>query len=254
MKQICSLRNQKALQNKGNLLVGYLPQAYPDGETFVTLLPLCQKAGMDILEIGYPASNPTADGQVIRQAHQMIDKAHATDLEYWQKIRQSTSCPIWVMGYAQDLVETGAYLALAKAGVMDALVVPDLPCLDCERIADELAEYQVDVVAFSRPDMGLDEMDFCFTNFALVYQQLYAGQTGGSEVDPRYKELLKIAKKFDGTFVFAGFGINTPQRVREIFSDGFDGAIVGTAMVKKLNESQQDLIEFIEQIQAFAKE
>jgi tryptophan synthase alpha chain len=97
------------------------------------------------------------------------------------------------------------------------------------------------------------EIDECFSNTALVYQQLYSGPTGLSVVSEDYVEILNKARNYKHVKVFAGFGISTPQRVMQLLNNGFDGVIVGTAMIRKLNDSEEDLLTFIRELKASAK-
>lgn len=245
MNIIVNARNKEALKGNGGLLVGYLPAGYPDRRAFLELLPLCDAAGLDIFEIGFPSSSPDADGEVIRRAHQVIDHSVAFDDGYWESVRACTDSPIWIMGYAADLVENGRCLSLARLGYCDAFVIPDLDSAQTVVLGERLAEYCVDVVALVRPDMSREELEYCFANNALIYQQLYSGQTGESKAPENYLELLEQCRKHAHTSIFAGFGIKTPQRVKKLWAEGFDGAVVGTEMVSRLSESQSELLAFI---------
>lgn len=71
--KILSKRNNKALQSGNKLFVGYLPAGYPNLEEFKSIIKKCDTAGVDILEVGYPASFPFADGEIIKRANSLVD-------------------------------------------------------------------------------------------------------------------------------------------------------------------------------------
>jgi len=253
VKKILSKRNINATKDGKKLLVGYLLAGYPQKEGFLKLTTDCEAAGVDIFEIGFPSADPSSDGEVIQKAHQRIDASVCSDVEYWRAIRNAITKPIWVMGYKRDLIDTGIYRILAQKGLIDALVIPDISFQERQKLSEELSSYSVDIVGFVNPDMQDDELEECFSNTALVYQQLYAGPTGMSVVSDDFIEILKKAHKYEHVKVFAGFGISTPQRVRQLLASGFEGAIVGTAMIRKLNESEQELIAFVKELNSSAQ-
>ncbi len=245
MKIIKSPKNQKILNKKGHILVGYLTAGYPDRESFCETLRECEKAQIDILEIGYPAKEPMADGDIIQLAHQAIDMSIATDLLFWQKVRNEVERPIWLMAYKKDIMQQDFYLELAEEKLIDAIVIPDMTIDERLVLEKRLSSYEVDVVGFISPDMNYEQVQRCLENYALIYQQLYSGPTGMQINSDNYSELLKQTKQYKDINVFAGFGISTPERVKELLLNGFDGVIVGTAMMKKRMESLEELVKFI---------
>ena len=84
--KILSKRNKKALQSGNKLFIGYLPAGYPNLEEFKSIIKKCNVAGVDILEIGYPASSPFADGEVIQKANSLVDHESVKNISYWKQI------------------------------------------------------------------------------------------------------------------------------------------------------------------------
>lgn len=219
--------------------VGYLVAGYPDrAESLALARSLCE-AGLDILEIGFPARDPSFDGEVIRHAQEHIDHALAADLTYWRELRKEVSAPLWVMGYHADLVPSGACFALAKERLYDVLVVPDMSNRERVALAETLAPYGVDVMGFIHPMSDEAELAECFGKLPLIYQQLYCGPTGEANDSQDYLPLLNRARAACDAKVFAGFGITTPERARELLHSGFDGVIVGSAIMKQLTQSAE---------------
>ena len=147
-KQCYNKRNQEYLNGHRHSFVGFFTAGYPDTERFFSVIRKAQECGMGIFEIGFPAKDPYADGELIRKSHKMIDHRISNERKFWEKLRETTDHPIWLMGYKEDLIDTGIYLELAKAQVVDALVIPILPVGERIRLMNELKEYGVDMLGF----------------------------------------------------------------------------------------------------------
>lgn len=239
-----SERNRACLE-KGKLAVGYLLAGYPEKEDFFDILSSCEAAGLDVFEIGYPSDNPVGDGEIIRKAHNTSDLSLQTDLSYWKKIRSTVKTPIWVMAYEKDLIGSGFYKLLAQNGLADAFVIPDSSFANRLALLEEMLPFRIDVLGFVTPDMNQEEQEACLNAFPLIYQQLYSGPTGMSIETKGYEDILARAKGHEDVSVFAGFGITSAKRAAQLLDSGFDGIIVGTAMITKLNISKEELISFV---------
>lgn len=237
--------------NKKNVLIGYLLGAYPSGEEFLQLLKDIENTDLDVLEIGYPSENPYADGDVIKAAHGKVDLGLSKDIEYWKSIRKSTSKPIWLMAYKKDFIDNGLYMDFGREGVIDALVIPDCSYEEHERLAEDLRKFNVDVLRFIKPTLSVDEIKKIASSSSMLYGQLYDGPTGVVGEKQDYPTMLKTALSSSDAKVYAGFGISTKERVKELLDEGFHGTIIGTAMIKKLNISKEDLINYINEIKEY---
>ncbi len=239
-----SERNRVCLK-KGKLAIGYLLAGYPEKGGFLDILSSCEAAGLDVFEIGYPSQNPAGDGEVIRNAHKASDISLQTDLSYWKMIRNAVEIPIWIMAYKNDLIDSGFYKLLAQNGLADAFVIPDTSFEHRLTLLEELRPFGVDVLGFVTPDTDKEEQEACFNAFPLIYQQLYSGPTGTPVETKDYEVILARAKEYKDVRVFAGFGITSAKRATQLLDSGFDGIIVGTAMISKLNVSKEELTSFV---------
>lgn len=251
MNSVISDANKKVLES-GRSIVGFLLAGYPDRENFFKVLTQCDEAGIDVFEIGFPSRNPYVDGHVIREAHLKVDNGICTDMDYWRRLRKTTRKPVWIMGYKKDIIDTGIYLELAKERLADAMVLPDLSPEERQELSRKLAEFAVDILGFVNPDMDDREIERCYSNFAMVYAQLYTGPTG-LVVEP--DDYLKLPAKIGRQKLkssFGGFGISTAETAKLLLDQGFAGVIVGTAMIRKLNNSPEELYEFVRELKKAA--
>lgn len=254
MKEIVARYNREVIEKNRKLVVGYFVAGYPDRETFFSVLREAEEKGIDIFEIGFPAKNPVNDGPVIREAMKKADPTIADDLSFWKKIRETLHSPIWLMGYREDLIVSGRYRTLAAAGCYDGLVIPDIEETEGRTLQDEMKAYQVDVIGFIGPRSLLIDSANCIARFPIIYQMLYSGVTGQAANTEDFRDIMTLGKNESNTHLFAGFGISTPERAGELLDSGFDGVIIGTAIVKKLNESREAMDDFIISLRKTADE
>ena len=248
-KPIYSKRTKKVLGLGKKFLVGYLLAGYKDETHFFETLKICEDSHLDVLEIGFPSRNPFADGSVIRDAHKAVNFAKATSLEYWKEIRKNTDKPIWLMAYNEDFIATGMYKKFAEARIIDALVIPNAEYQTMVRLQDELKDAEIDIVGFANPQMNEESLSQVLSQFVLVYEQLYVGQTGTEQKKPKYHEMLTYTlEKFPHVICFGGFGLNTPSKIREVLDDGFLGAVIGTEIIRQVNLSSKHLAAFLQEI------
>lgn len=238
------------LYEKGKrLFVGYLPASFPTREDFLRIIKNCEQEGLQIFEIGFPSSNPYYDGEVIKSAHQKIEQSIAYDIKFWKEIRNIITQPIWIMGYKEDLIKSGMYIKLAEENLYDALVVPNLTVLEQLKVKEELSGYGVDVVGFISMEQSEPENQMVLENFPLIYQKLYSGPTGVVNNSNDYMKLLQKAKCVNNGTIFAGFGIGSCERARELLVSGFDGVIIGTAILNQLMISESNLYSFVKEME-----
>ncbi len=246
-------KDAKLYQLEKHLFVGYLPAGFPTKEDFLRIIKNCEQEGLKIFEIGFPSLNPYYDGEVIQSAHQKIEQTIAYDIQYWKEIRNSITQPIWIMGYKEDLIKSGMYIKLAEENLYDALVVPNLTLTEQLKVKEELSSYGVEVVGFISTEQSENENQIVLQNFPLIYQKLYSGPTGVVNNSNHYMQLLQKAKTTSNGLIFAGFGIGSCERARELLISGFDGVIIGTAILNKLLISESDLYSFIKEMEQTIK-
>ncbi len=227
--------------------VAYMMGGDPDRATSMELLKAMPDAGVDIIELGIPFTDPMADGPVIEEAG-IRARASGTTLtsvldmaKTFRADNQTT--PIIVMGYCNPIHQMGyeAFAANAKEAGVDGAIIVDLP-------PEEDAELRA---AFEVHDLALIRLATPTTDAArlprvvqgtkgFVYYVSMTGVTGAALNKPgAIKEQVARVREASGLPVVVGFGVKTPERAKEIAADA-DGVVVGTAIVKTMHEEGVD--------------
>ncbi len=245
---LASNLNKQIFIEREKTLIGYFLAGYPSIETFLELMRMCDSANIDILEIGIPSSTPYADGKIIRNAHKLMVDKDIDILKLLKKIRKRTNKPIWIMAYYDEFIKNKEYKKYVSENVVDAFVIPDMEFEERVAFRKNMEAYGIDVLGFTDPSMTSKEMCLCFEEFCIVYQQLYSGITGEKNTLDQYEEMLELSKKYPDLINVAGFGISTKEMAKDLLNKGYNGIIIGTEMVKRLNKSTDSVIEFIEEV------
>ena len=243
---IKSNNNKRLLEKDNPFLIGYLLAGYKEESALINIIENIPTNTIDVLEIGYPSLNPYSDGKVIADAHKQVNKEIACSIEYWKKIRETTKHPIWLMAYREDFITNNRYKEFAKHNLVDAIVIPDSNNEERVKLKNELKEFNIDVIGFTNPNMTDIELDEVLSNFTFIYEQLYVGQTGSAHTETNYETMLNYTlTKYPNTIPFAGFGLNNKDKLIEVYSKGFKGAVIGTELLKRYNESKDELYNFL---------
>ena len=195
-------------------------------------------AGVDIIELGIPFSDPLADGPTIQASFYRALKKGTTVkkiLETVKRIRLKTSIPIALMSSYNPILRFGEekfVKACAEAGV-DGLIIPDLPPEEAQNLRRAAQRYDIATIFFVAPT-STDERIRANTKASsgFVYYVSLTGITGTQKAVARsVVKQIKHIKRFTKKPVCAGFGISTPRQVKDI-GRAADGVIVGSAIVK----------------------
>ncbi|MDR0760479.1 MAG: tryptophan synthase subunit alpha [Treponema sp.] len=230
------------------LLAGYFLAGYPNISSSIALIKK-SVPGVDIFEIGYPSRDPFFEGDVIRQAHKKVLEKEAPDIIYWKKLRAAIDKPLWIMAYKNDFIRNGLYRTFAAEKLMDSLVLPD--CSDEERLdlQKELAALNVEVIGFVNGKTPPEQLDKIASNHKTIYFQLYLGKTGSTgKKEQRLSAHINAIKAHPGVRLLAGFGIDSAEKSCSLIDQGFDGVIIGTALLKALRESEGNMLRLIRDI------
>ncbi|WP_421933902.1 tryptophan synthase subunit alpha [Phenylobacterium sp.] len=221
--------------------VAYVMAGDPDYDTGLEILKGLPAAGADLIEVGFPFSDPMAEGPPIqRAALRALDKGMTLSktlamIAEFRKGDQTT--PIILMGYANPLVNRGfaTFAKDAAAAGADGLIVVDIPPEEADPLADALDAEQLSLLLLSTPtsdDARLKIIARRTSGFA--YYVSVAGVTGVKEADAAVvaPQVIRV-RAAGGLPVCVGFGIKTPERA-EAVARVADGVVVGSALVEEI--------------------
>jgi tryptophan synthase alpha chain len=229
-----------AAANKRAALVAYLTYGDPDPTTSIDVVAAACAAGADVIELGVPFSDPSADGPSIQRAMERALAAGATldgAIDAVAELRRrGITTPIVLFGYYNPVfvMGTSAFAArAAKAGV-DAVLTVDLPIDELDELAAPLAAAGIGVIPLVAPTSTPDRVArLGALDAPFVYYISLTGVTGvkaAAAVDPERLAAIRSASKAP---VAIGFGIRTPDDARR-FAAIADGVVVGSALVDRV--------------------
>ncbi|WP_136439270.1 tryptophan synthase subunit alpha [Pacificoceanicola onchidii] len=234
--------------------VSYIMAGDPDVETSLAVMKGLPDAGVDIIELGLPFTDPMADGETIQLAGQRA-LAHGMSLDRTlQMVRDfragNDTTPIVLMGYYNPIYNRGVdtFLAQAKEAGIDGLIVVDLPPEEDEELCIPAQNAGLNFIRLATPTTDDKRLPKVLQNTSgFVYYVSITGITGAAaaqaaEVAP---EVARIKAQTDIP-VIVGFGIRTPETSREIASVA-DGCVVGSAIVSEIaaGKSPSDVLAFV---------
>ena len=240
------VKNEKAL-------IVYLTAGDPSLEITKKLIGGLEKAGVDILEIGVPFSDPTADGPVIQEASQRALKAGTTlagVLKLVAEVRKVSEIPIILFGYFNPIFAYGVKKfanAAHKAGV-DGVLVVDLPYEEANELRTHTDAAGIDFISLIAPTTDTERLNKIAAKASgFIYYISITGITGTAapKITNIKNEVGKI-RRITSLPVAVGFGISKPQQAKEI-SRLADGVVIGSAVVRLIDENKnsRDLVRIV---------
>ncbi len=248
------------LKSEGkSAFVAYIMAGDPDAESSLEIMRAMPAAGVDIIELGMPFTDPMADGPTIQLAGQRALAGGQTlekTLEMVARFReQDSATPIVLMGYYNPIYNRGVarFLTDAKAAGIDGLIVVDLPPEEDDELCLPARAAGLDFIRLATPTTDDARLPKVVRNTSgFVYYVSITGITGAAaasaaDVAPDVARIRKAA----GLPVVVGFGITTPDGAAEIAGVA-DGAVVGSAIVKLIGE-RRPVAEVTARIKALAE-
>jgi tryptophan synthase alpha chain len=243
----------RARAERRPVLVAYLCVGDPSVEASYEIARALLDAGADILELGAPFSDPTADGPVIARASQRAiehGSSMRAAIEIGARLRKSSNAPLVLFGYANPIIVRGereTVKAVADAGI-DAMLIVDLPPEEGNELRDEARVRSINVIPLLTPtssDARVEAAKRVASGF--VYYVSVTGVTGQTTRDP-FDDAARAAVRMReaiGLPVVIGFGIDSHDKAHRASgagdrTRGADGVVVGTAIVRAIEEANGD--------------
>lgn len=231
-----------ALKEAGKkAFITYATAGYPNLEAYERIFKEMPKAGVDIIEIGFPFSDPVADGPVIQAADVQALERGTTMAKVLKMIanfrKEDNETPIVMMGYYNPVYSYGLmkFLEDAEAAGIDAFIVPDLPPEEDAEFRLPARDRNMNIIRLVTPTTDAKRLPTVLKDASgFLYCVSIAGITGAVGADPSdlYKTVETLRQSTDLPIAI-GFGVHTPTQAREMAKVA-DGVIVGSAIIKRI--------------------
>ncbi len=225
----------------GKAFVAFITCGYPDMETTAACVRAMAAAGADLIELGIPFSDPTAEGPVIQTANaQSLAAGTTTDkiFDMVAEVRRDVNVPMVFMTYANVVFSYGMdrFLERAAAVGMDGLILPDVPYEEKEEFAAPCRRYGLDMISLVAPTSEGRIAMIAKEAEGFLYVVSSLGVTGTrTEITTDLDAIVRLVRENTKIPCAIGFGISTPEQARKMAGIA-DGAIVGSAIIKLLTQ------------------
>jgi tryptophan synthase alpha chain len=231
----------EALRPTGRIaLVPFIPAGYPDVATTTAALPALEAGGANLIEIGFPFTDPIADGPIIQEAFTFALERKlkiADTLAAVAAARARVSVPLVAMVSYSIVFRYGVhrFVADAREAGFDGLILPDLPPPEAERVCDQVRTGGLETTLLVAPTTSRERRgEIARLSSGFVYYLSVAGITGERDQLPAdLADNVRHLKELTDRPVCVGFGIHRSSQVAQLQLVA-DGAIVGTAYVRRM--------------------
>ena len=229
----------------------FLMAGDPDLETTAKILLELQANGADMVELGIPYSDPLADGPIIQLSASRALSAGTSPNRVFKmlsELRDQLKIPIILFTYSNPLINKGLeeFCSQASEVGVSGLVVPDLPLEEAEKLSEIAQSKEIDLVLLVAPTTPNNRMKkIAETSRGFTYLVSVTGVTGErSTLENNVGSHVRQLKQSSSNPVAVGFGISEVKHIKQVRDWGADGAIVGSALVKRIaNASFENKVE-----------
>ncbi len=221
----------------GKAFIPFITCGDPDLDTTARTVRAMAQAGADLIELGIPFSDPTAEGPVIQAANQRALAGGVTTdqiFEMVRALRRELTVPMVFMTYANVVFSYGAerFVSTCRDIGMDGLILPDVPFEEKAEFAPLCRQYGLDFISLIAPTSQARIATIAKEADGFVYVVSSLGVTGvRAEITTDIGAMVRLVKETRDIPCAVGFGISTPEQARKM-SAVADGVIVGSAIVK----------------------
>lgn len=240
---------KEAFEN-GKAFIPFITCGDPDLETTAAVVSAAVENGADLIELGIPFSDPTAEGPVIQGANlRALNGGVTTDqiFSFVRELRRDVTVPMVFMTYANVVFSYGAehFIGACKDIGIDGLILPDIPFEEKDEFLLFCHKYGVDLVSMIAPTSENRIAMIAKEAEGFIYIVSSLGVTGiRSEIKTDLASIVKVVRENTEVPCAIGFGISTPEQARKM-ADFSDGVIVGSAIIKLLEQYGKDAPKYI---------
>ena len=240
---------KKAFEN-GKAFIAFITCGDPDLETPAAAVRAAVENGADLIELGTPFSDPTAEGPVIQGANLRALKGGITTdkiFAFVKELRRDVKAPMVFMTYVNVVFSYGAerFISTCREIGIDGLILPDLPFEEKEEFQPLCTEYGVDLISLIAPTSENRIAMIAREAEGFLYIVSSLGVTGTrTEIKTDLVSIIEVVRQTTDIPCAIGFGISTPEQARKM-ADISDGVIVGSAIIKLLEKYGRNAPEHI---------
>ena len=239
----------EAFEN-GKAFIPFITCGDPDLPTTAAVVREAVKHGADLVELGIPFSDPTAEGPTIQGANlRALSGGVRTDqiFDLVRELRTDVTVPMVFMTYANVVFSYGAekFIRTCREIGIDGLILPDLPFEEKDEFQPLCRKYGVDLISLIAPtsDKRISMIASEAEGFLYIVSSL--GVTGTrSEITTDLPSIVKVVRESTDLPCAIGFGISTPEQAAKMAAVS-DGAIVGSAIIKILEKYGRDAAPYV---------
>ena len=221
----------------GKAFIPFVTCGDPSLETTEQIVYAMEEAGADLIELGIPFSDPTAEGPVIQAANvRALSGGVTTDkiFKMVERIRKNTDIPMVFMTYANVVFSYGIekFVKRAAEAGMNGIILPDVPFEEKREFDDVCRQYNIDFISLIAPTSNDRIAMIAKEARGFIYCVSSLGVTGmRSDITTDVETMVKLVRENSDLPCAVGFGISTPEQAKNM-AEKSDGAIVGSAIVK----------------------
>ena len=252
----------KAFQN-GKAFIPFITCGDPDLETTAAAVRAMAQNGADLIELGIPFSDPTAEGPVIQAANiRALSGGVDTDkiFDLVRELRKDVTVPMVFMTYANVVFSYGAdkFISICREIGIDGLILPDIPFEEKEEFSAICHRYDVALISLIAPTSENRIGMIAGEAEGFIYLVSSLGVTGvRSEITTDLGAIVKVIRQSTDIPCAIGFGISTPEQAKQMAGIA-DGAIVGSAIVRLLaqygKEAPSHIGEYVRKMKEAVRE
>ena len=239
----------KAFETK-KAFIPFITCGDPDLETTAKIVREAVANGADLIELGIPFSDPTAEGPVIQGANIRALKGGVTTdkvFDLVRELRKDVTIPMVFMTYANVVFSYGGdkFISTCREIGINGLILPDLPYEEKEEFLPLCRKYGVDLISLIAPTSENRIAMIAKEADGFIYLVSSLGVTGTrSEINTDLKSIVDVIRQNSSVPCAIGFGISTPEQAKKM-ADIADGAIVGSAIIKIIEQYGKDAPRYV---------
>ncbi len=244
------MSNIRKAFEKGKAFIPFITCGDPDLETTAKVVKAAVANGADLIELGIPFSDPTAEGPVIQGANlRALTGGVTTDkvFDLVRELRKDVAVPMVFMTYANVVYSYDAekFIKTCEEIGIDGLILPDLPFEEKDEFLPICKKYNVDLISLIAPTSENRISMIAKEAEGFIYVVSSLGVTGTrSEIKTDLKSIVDVIRANTDVPCAIGFGISTPEQAKKM-AELSDGAIVGSAIIKYLEKYGKDAPKYI---------